>query len=78
MNEHTFTHKLVSKQEHPRSKIALRSGSEITHLSMHSQRGTLKINMFPEAKFWQDETVSMMTETFKEFIANVFSKHQLS
>ena len=69
MNEHTFTHKLVSKQEHRRSKIALRSGSEITHLSMHSQRGTLKIIMVPGAKFWQRKTVSLLIETVKKIMA---------
>ena len=66
MNEDRFNHKLVSKQELHRSKVALRSASEITHLSLYLQTQTLKINIVPEAKFWQRKTVSLLIETVKK------------
>lgn len=46
MEEHTFTHKLVSEQELQRWKIALGSGSEIKHLSLHSQKRGFKDQHF--------------------------------
>ena len=78
MNEDRFNHKLVSKQELHRSKVALRSGSEITHLSLYLQTQTLKIIMVPEAKFWQRKTVSLLIETVKKNHGiSFFSKSQL-
>ena len=69
MNEDRFNHKLVSKQELQRSKVALRSGSEIRHLSLYLQTQTLKIIMVPGAKFWQCKTVSLLIETVKKIMA---------
>jgi len=37
------------------------------------QREILKSKIVPEATFWQHETVSLMTETGKDFIAFVFN-----
>ena len=70
MNEHTC--KLVSKQELQRSKIELSSGLKSDILACIHTSKTLKISIFPEAKCWQDETVSMMTETGKEIDCTCF------
>ena len=66
MNEDRFNHKLVSNQELHRSKVALRSASEITHLSLYLQTQTLKINIVPKGKFWQRKTVSLLIQTGKQ------------
>ena len=68
MKQHTITHKLFSRDRRLHCVLGLKSDI----LECICKERLQKINVVPEAKFWQQQTVSLMTETGKLFM------HQLS